>query len=63
MKGMTGNLAISHRFDPLSTMLAKYHPLDGTIEFYGRVNAVMKTTDIVLDLGAGRGSWYYDDGV
>ena len=42
-------------------MLSGYLPLDGTIEFYGRVNSILKPTDIVLDLGAGRGAWYFED--
>ena len=32
--------------------------MDGTIEFYGRINAILKDSDSVLDLGAGKGSWY-----
>jgi len=43
---------------PGENLLGNYHELDGTIEFYGRINAVLKDTDSVLDLGAGRGSWY-----
>lgn len=31
------------------------------MEFYGRINAIIKNTDFVLDLGAGRGSWFFDD--
>ena len=42
-------------------LLGGYHELDGTIEFYGRINAILKTSDSVLDLGAGRGSWYSTD--
>lgn len=36
-------------------------PLDGTIEFFGRVQSLLRPTDIVIDLGAGRGAWYYND--
>lgn len=45
-------------FFPGENLLGNYHELDGTIEFYGRINAILKKTDHVLDLGAGRGSWY-----
>lgn len=34
--------------------------IDGTIAFYNRVNALLKSTDIVLDIGCGRGE-YGDD--
>src|SRR5438093_9182922 len=39
-------------------MLGGYSPLDGTIEFYGRVNAFLKPDFIVADLGAGSGAGY-----
>ena len=42
-------------------LLGGYHELDGTIEFYGRINAILKSSDSVLDLGAGRGAWYSND--
>jgi len=42
-------------------MLGGYQPLDGTIEFYGRINSILKPTDVVLDLGAGRGGWYFEE--
>ena len=35
--------------------------MDGTMEFFGRVRAALKSTDVVVDLGAGRGAWYYED--
>jgi SAM-dependent methyltransferase len=34
---------------------------DGTVEFYGRVNALLQPHFAVLDFGAGRGGWYEDD--
>jgi ubiquinone/menaquinone biosynthesis C-methylase UbiE len=49
------------KFDPAKNLLGEYGPLDGTMEFYGRINAIIKNTDFVLDLGAGRGSWFFDD--
>ena len=42
-------------------MLGGYSPLDGTVEFYGRINAFLKPNFVVADLGAGRGAWYFDD--
>lgn len=48
-------------FIPGENLLSHYHQLDGTIEFYGRINSLLKNTDNVLDLGAGRGSWYLTD--
>lgn len=45
-------------FSPGDNLLGNYHELDGTIEFYGRINSIIKDTDNVLDIGAGRGSWY-----
>ena len=45
-------------FSPGDNLLGNYHELDGTIEFYGRINSIIKDIDNVLDLGAGRGSWY-----
>jgi len=42
-------------------MLGDYSPLDGTVEFYGRINAFLKPDFIVADFGAGRGGWYSDD--
>lgn len=48
-------------FDPSNELLGGYLPLDGTIEFYGRIRSILKSTDTVLDLGAGRGSWFYED--
>lgn len=35
--------------------------LDGTIEFFYKFNFLLKKNHIVLDLGAGRGSWFFED--
>ena len=35
--------------------------IDGTIPFYQRVNAVLKSSDILLDYGAGRGVGHIED--
>ena len=50
-----------NNFTPGENLLGNFHELDGTIEFYGRINAILKDSDSVLDLGAGRGSWYSQD--
>lgn len=34
---------------------------DGTVEFYQRINALVRADMRVLDFGAGRGAWYFDD--
>ena len=48
-------------FDPASRMLGSFLKYDGTIEFYGRIRAIVDRNSIVIDLGAGRGGWYVDD--
>lgn len=37
--------------------------VDGTIAFYNRVNALLAPDMTVVDLGAGRGAFYFDDQV
>lgn len=37
-----------------------YSRVDGTVEFYGRVNSLLRPEMVVLDLGAGRG-WFAED--
>jgi SAM-dependent methyltransferase len=44
-------------------MLGGFSPLDGTIEFYGRINAFLEPGFVVVDLGAGRGGWFSDPAV
>lgn len=41
--------------------LGDYSPYDGTIEFFGRVAAVLSSDHVVVDLGAGRGAWFFED--
>ena len=48
-------------FDPSEKILGGYAPMDGTVEFFGRIQSILKEDMTVLDLGAGRGEWYYDD--
>ncbi len=51
----------SANYEPDSDFLAGFTSTDGTIEFFGRVNALLKPSFTVLDLGAGRGAWFYSD--
>lgn len=37
-----------------------FSKVDGTVEFFSRVQAILPAHDIVLDLGAGRGKWQED---
>ena len=48
-------------FDPQENFLGGYTDGDGTVEFYGRINAILKDDYVVLDVGAGRAAWYEDD--
>jgi SAM-dependent methyltransferase len=48
-------------FDPTDGMLAGFTPFDGTVEFYARINALLQPGFSVLDLGAGRGAWYFEE--
>ena len=47
-------------FDPNNKYLPAYSPNDGTIEFYNRINSLINENSIVVDFGAGRGSWMND---
>ena len=48
-----------NHYDPADAMLGGFTSQDGTVQFYIRVNAILRPGFKVLDLGAGRGSWYY----
>jgi SAM-dependent methyltransferase len=48
-------------YDPGDDVLGGFTSIDGTIEFFNRVNAILDPGFTVLDIGAGRGSWYYLD--
>jgi len=41
--------------------ISKFTSIDGTIEFYNRVNSLLDQPMTVLDFGAGRAAWYSDD--
>jgi ubiquinone/menaquinone biosynthesis C-methylase UbiE len=44
-----------------NTYLGGFGPIDGTVEFYGRIHSLITKDSKVLNLGAGRGSWFYTD--
>jgi SAM-dependent methyltransferase len=48
-------------FDPAARMIGGFSPLDGTIEFFTRISALLEPHFKVLDLGAGRGGWNTED--
>jgi SAM-dependent methyltransferase len=48
-------------YKPSDTMVGGFTENDGTIDFYLRINTLIDSTSIVLDLGAGRASWFEDD--
>jgi SAM-dependent methyltransferase len=48
-------------YNPDNDFLGGFPSMDGTIEFFSRVNALLTPSFTVLDLGAGRGAWFYED--
>jgi len=51
----------SPNFDPAAHIPGGYLPFDGAIEFYGRIQSILKPTYTVVNLGAGRGAWFFED--
>ena len=41
--------------------ISGYTSVDGTVEFYSRINSLINDSMTVLDFGAGRAAWYEDD--
>jgi SAM-dependent methyltransferase len=52
--------SIAERFFP-EIAAGGFSRIDGTIQFYQRINALLEPHFVVLDLGAGRGANFYDD--
>jgi SAM-dependent methyltransferase len=48
-------------YDPRREVLGGFTPVDGSLEFYGRINALLRPEFHVLDLGAGRGAWFFEE--
>jgi SAM-dependent methyltransferase len=51
-----------NNYDPGERKVGGFTSNDGTIEFFNRINALLESDFTVLDVGAGRGSWYHVDG-
>ncbi|MDB5440507.1 MAG: methylase involved in ubiquinone/menaquinone biosynthesis [Caulobacteraceae bacterium] len=51
----------SAHFDSSEGLLGGFSSLDGTMEFFTRVNVLLEPHFTVLDLGAGRGAWHTED--
>lgn len=41
--------------------ISGYTSVDGTVEYYNRINSLIDSSMTVLDFGAGRAAWYEDD--
>jgi SAM-dependent methyltransferase len=51
---------VQHIFYP-ETSAGGFSSVDGTVQFYQRVNSILSKDDIIVDLGAGRGAAAYID--
>ncbi len=50
-------------FNPNANKVGGYSVNDGTIDFYSRINCLIKDDSEVLDFGAGRGAWIEKDNI
>ena len=50
-------------FNPNANKVGGFSENDGTIDFYSRINCLINDDSVVLDYGAGRGSWAEDENV
>lgn len=59
--GITSNDLVpsKHRIYPESRV-GGFSRCDGTVEFYSRVNAILRPNMVIVDFGAGRGAWFDD---
>lgn len=48
-------------FNPKSNLIGGYSVNDGSIDFYSRIQCLIKNDSRVLDFGAGRGAWSDDE--
>lgn len=48
-------------FDPYANLVGGFSTNDGTMDFYLRINSLLKPEHTVLDMGAGRAAWFEDD--
>ncbi len=51
---------LKQRFYPEANVSGLSH-IDGTVTFYNQIAAILRSTDLVLDFGAGRGELLVDD--
>jgi len=56
----TVQLQLEQRFHPEARVSGFSH-LDQEVAFFTQIAALLRPTDVVLDFGAGRGEWFYDD--
>ena len=57
VSGDAGNILAKHYPE---MRVGGYSAVDGTVEFYSRVNSLLDKDMTVLDFGAGRGAWFED---
>jgi len=60
MSTMNQRDAITARYYP-EKALGGYTRVDGTLEYYSRINALLHADMSVLDFGAGRGAWFKEE--
>tara|TARA_Y100001978_G_C23530435_1_gene354703 strand:+ start:466 stop:771 length:306 start_codon:yes stop_codon:yes gene_type:complete len=48
-------------FSPYKNRLGNFSETDGTIDFYLRIKSILTRKSLVLDIGAGKGSWINDE--
>lgn len=48
-------------YNPQEQMVGGFSDRDGSIDFYLRINSLLKENFVVLDFGAGRAAWFEDD--
>ena len=47
-------------FDPYEKRIGGFSENDGTIDFYLRIKSIINSNSVVLDFGAGKGTWIND---
>ena len=52
---------VTMSYQPYDKLPGGFSTTDGTIDFYLRIKSILTSSDILLDMGAGRAGWYEDD--
>lgn len=52
---------MNNSYSPGKNFIGGYTDHDGTIEFYSRIKSILLSTHTVVDIGAGRGAWQFDE--